>query len=75
MIGYVYGESACLRSQPSLVTKTSDELDNTLQPGVDFGLKVASPVGNLVGQIFFGWLADLVGRKRMCKCQRSIRYT
>jgi len=39
--------------------------NNNLQPGVDFGLKVASPVGNLVGQIFFGWLADLVGRKRM----------
>jgi PHS family inorganic phosphate transporter-like MFS transporter len=43
-----------------------------LQPGVDFGLKVASPIGNLVGQILFGWLADLVGRKRMCKCEWSI---
>ncbi|KAF8486184.1 major facilitator superfamily domain-containing protein [Russula ochroleuca] len=39
--------------------------NNNLQPGVDFGLKVASPIGNLVGQILFGWLADLVGRKRM----------
>ncbi|KAI0267664.1 major facilitator superfamily domain-containing protein [Gloeopeniophorella convolvens] len=39
--------------------------DNRLQPSADFGLKVASPVGNLVGQIFFGWLADLIGRKRM----------
>ncbi|KAI0279766.1 major facilitator superfamily domain-containing protein [Russula aff. rugulosa BPL654] len=39
--------------------------NNNLQPGVNFGLKVASPVGNLVGQIFFGWLADLIGRKRM----------
>ena len=55
-----------------MTTKFSDDSDNTLAPGVDFGLKVASPIGNLVGQIFFGWLADLVGRKRMCECQRSI---
>ena len=75
MIGYVYGESACLGSTSSMVAKLFDELDNKLQPGVDFGLKVASPVGNLVGQIFFGWLADLVGRKRMCKCERSICFT
>ncbi|KAH9954294.1 phosphate permease [Russula dissimulans] len=39
--------------------------DNHLERGVDFGLKVASPLGNLVGQILFGWLADMVGRKRM----------
>ena len=53
----------------------SDDSDNTLQPGVDFGLKVASPVGNLVGQVFFGWLADLVGRKRMCKSESSIWFS
>ena len=32
----------------------------------DFGLKVAAPIGNLFGQLLFGWLADIVGRKRMC---------
>ncbi|KAG8873563.1 Inorganic phosphate transporter pho84 [Tulasnella sp. 331] len=31
----------------------------------DLGLKVASPVGTLVGQLLFGWLADVVGRKKM----------
>ena len=32
----------------------------------ELGLKVATPVGTLVGQLLFGWLADRVGRKRMC---------
>ncbi|KII84420.1 hypothetical protein PLICRDRAFT_57814 [Plicaturopsis crispa FD-325 SS-3] len=31
----------------------------------DLGIKVATPVGTLVGQLVFGWLADIVGRKRM----------
>ena len=72
MIGYVYGQSTCFVSTLSMTTKSSDDSDNTLKPGVDFGLKVASPIGNLIGQIFFGWLADLVGRKRMCECERSM---
>jgi len=29
------------------------------------GVKVATPVGTLVGQLLFGWLADVVGRKKM----------
>ncbi|KAI5981925.1 major facilitator superfamily domain-containing protein [Pisolithus albus] len=29
------------------------------------GVKAATPVGNLVGQVVFGWLADRLGRKRM----------
>jgi hypothetical protein len=41
---------------------------------MDFGLKVASPIGNLVGQILFGWLADMVGRKKMCKSGLLIRF-
>jgi len=49
------------------MNQTSDVLDNHLSRGVDFGLKVASPVGNLLGQVLFGWLADMVGRKRMCE--------
>jgi PHS family inorganic phosphate transporter-like MFS transporter len=33
----------------------------------DLGVKVATPVGTLVGQLLFGWLADVLGRKKMCE--------
>ena len=38
-----------------------------LSTNQDLGVKVATPIGNLIGQLLFGWLADVVGRKRMCK--------
>ncbi|KAK7033002.1 inorganic phosphate transporter [Favolaschia claudopus] len=53
MIGYVYGA----RSAPGTPGKLSSNQD--------LGLKVATPVGTLVGQLLFGWLADIVGRKRL----------
>lgn len=31
----------------------------------DLGVKVAHSVGTFVGQLLFGWLGDVVGRKRM----------
>jgi len=31
----------------------------------DLAIKAASPIGTLFGQVVFGWLADIVGRKRM----------
>jgi PHS family inorganic phosphate transporter-like MFS transporter len=37
-----------------------------LNSNQDLGIKVSGPVGTLVGQLLFGWLADMVGRKRMC---------
>ena len=37
-----------------------------LSTNQDLGVKVATPIGNIIGQLLFGWLADLVGRKRMC---------
>ncbi|EKM78132.1 hypothetical protein AGABI1DRAFT_76554 [Agaricus bisporus var. burnettii JB137-S8] len=37
----------------------------TLNSNQDLGVKVATPVGTLIGQLFFGFLADQVGRKRM----------
>jgi len=30
-------------------------------------VKVATPVGTLVSQLLFGWLADRIGRKKMCR--------
>ncbi|KAI9000665.1 phosphate transporter [Trametes punicea] len=36
-----------------------------LSSNQDLGVKVATPCGTLVGQLLFGWLADVVGRKRM----------
>ncbi|TFK88826.1 phosphate transporter [Polyporus arcularius HHB13444] len=36
-----------------------------LNTNQDLGIKVATPVGTLIGQLLFGWLADIVGRKRM----------
>jgi PHS family inorganic phosphate transporter-like MFS transporter len=54
MIGYVYG--------PITAPAVAGVLNSNTQ---DLGIKVATPVGTLVGQLLFGWLADMVGRKRM----------
>ncbi|KAI0303635.1 inorganic phosphate transporter [Multifurca ochricompacta] len=39
--------------------------NHSLNINQDLGVKVATPIGNLVGQLLFGWLADVLGRKRM----------
>ncbi|BGP16465.1 hypothetical protein JCM10213v2_004467 [Rhodosporidiobolus nylandii] len=49
MIGYVYGQ----------------DHGGALTANQDLGLKIATPVGTFVGQLLFGWLADVVGRKKM----------
>lgn len=49
---------------PDEIPKTGHDKLNTNQA---LGVQVATPVGNLIGQLFFGWLADRVGRKRMCE--------
>lgn len=33
----------------------------------DLGLKISTQIGTFVGQLLFGWLADIYGRKRMCE--------
>ncbi|KAJ6513421.1 major facilitator superfamily domain-containing protein [Mycena sanguinolenta] len=52
MLGYVYGKQ---------ISGTPAKL-NTNQ---DLAVKVATPVGTLFGQLLFGWLADVLGRKKM----------
>jgi len=37
----------------------------SLSSNQELGLKIASPIGTFIGQLVFGWLADLLGRKRM----------
>jgi len=49
MLGYMYGAA----KGPALNSSQS------------LGVKVATPVGTFCGQLVFGWLADVVGRKRM----------
>ena len=38
----------------------------SLSNSQSLGVKIATPVGALIGQLLFGWLADVVGCKRMC---------
>ncbi|KAG6917519.1 hypothetical protein DXG01_002266 [Tephrocybe rancida] len=54
MLGYVYGTGSPLKKAGQKLNKAQD-----------LGVKVATPVGTLFGQLLFGWLADVVGRKRM----------
>ncbi|EPT01390.1 hypothetical protein FOMPIDRAFT_1023292 [Fomitopsis schrenkii] len=52
MLGYLYG------GKGSGATRA-------LTSNQSLGVKVATPIGNIFGQFFFGWMADVVGRKRM----------
>jgi MFS family permease len=77
MLEYVYGDTpgtaltwnaaSCGRSDLGrLTTTTGPGLTHQLSSTQDFEIKVAAPVGYLFGRLLFGWLADIVGRKRMC---------
>ena len=60
MLGYLYGGKGSADGR-------------ALTSNQSLGVKVATPIGNIFGQFFFGWMADLVGRKRMCRCYFSRR--
>lgn len=52
MLGVVYWQGA--KSGPGKLPSSADT-----------AIKVATSGGTVIGQLFFGWLADRVGRKRM----------
>ncbi|KAG9312576.1 major facilitator superfamily domain-containing protein [Chiua virens] len=61
MLGFVYGHD-------------KDPFDGlpTLSGWESAGLKLATAAGNLIGQLLFGWLADILGRKRMYGLELAI---
>lgn len=67
MIGYLYSRGNYgLRIVPGTLTNGFAFAGQKTTINQDLGLKVATPIGNIFGQLLFGWLADVVGRKRMC---------
>ena len=67
MLGYVYGHSKPLISLLPSTSSSSPPSEQALSTNQDLGVKVATPLGIFIGQFLFGWLADVLGRKRMCK--------
>ncbi|EJF64692.1 phosphate transporter [Dichomitus squalens LYAD-421 SS1] len=61
ILGYLYG-SVDPAPGPSLDSASHRTLSPTKQ---DLGIKIATPAGVLVGQLLFGWLGDVLGRKRI----------
>lgn len=39
--------------------------DGKIPESADTGIKVATSSGTVIGQLLFGWLADVLGRKKM----------
>ncbi|KAI0749616.1 phosphate transporter [Daedaleopsis nitida] len=55
ILGFLYGSNEDI----SMLSK------NALRTAEDLGIKIATPVGVLLGQLLFGWLGDVLGRKRI----------
>ncbi|KAL6298543.1 inorganic phosphate transporter [Sparassis latifolia] len=56
MLGYLYGTVDA--ADPNLANRSLSSMQQ-------LGIKIATPVGILAGQLIFGWLADIMGRKRI----------
>ena len=55
MLGVVYWQDASL----------ANSVRGVIPPSSDTAIKVATSGGTVIGQLGFGWLADMVGRKKM----------
>ena len=67
MLAYVYYTSRSFAHNIKTYFHLYVCLASGLPTEADLGVKVATPVGTLCGQLLFGWLADVLGRKKMCK--------
>lgn len=66
MLGYVYGDSEYLLLLSYDISAEGFKDHGSLSSTQSLGIKVATPVGTLVGQLLIGYLADVVGRKKIC---------
>ena len=74
MIGYVYGSGGPYFAYDNSLPRSLSPLHAATPPLAlttkqDLCLKVATPVGSFIGQLVFGGLADVYGRRRMCESQ------
>ncbi|KAI0775039.1 inorganic phosphate transporter [Trametes elegans] len=60
ILGYLYGPDGS-----DAATQFSDLPNRTLSTAQEVGIKIATPAGVLLGQLLFGWLGDMLGRKRI----------
>ncbi|TFK88822.1 inorganic phosphate transporter [Polyporus arcularius HHB13444] len=63
MLGYIYGSDG--NSQASLDSTFASLTGRSLTTAQEIGIKIATPAGVLLGQLLFGWLGDVLGRKRI----------
>ncbi|RPD61044.1 phosphate transporter [Lentinus tigrinus ALCF2SS1-7] len=61
MLGLLYGSDG----NASLDSTLTSLPGRSLSTGQEIGIKIATPVGVLLGQLLFGWLGDMLGRKRI----------
>ena len=67
MLGFADGKGEGVLTTFVRISYLNQHKDGKLSRPQDLALKAATTIGTLVGQLFFGWLADRLGRKRVCK--------
>jgi len=68
MLGYIYGDTVIQGGCGNGLASQAIGLSRSQ----DLGLKIATPLGTFAGQLLFGWLADVFGRKRMYGLELTI---